>query len=63
MSNTTNYRYRATCSCGYKGRWFVNGNDAVAAEEQHLFTADHNSGRYYDRSDRGHSTAVEEVAR
>lgn len=55
----TKMRYRATCSCGYRGRWFVNGNDAAAAEDNHNFRLMPENGGRHDG--RRHFTSVEEM--
>lgn len=58
-TNNKQYRYRATCTCGYKGKWFINPNDAVAAEENHAIKYDTHQG---GRSDgRKHHTNLQEM--
>lgn len=57
--NTKTYRYRATCTCGHKGRWFINPNDAVTASENHAGKFDHFQGGKPDG--RKHTPDVEET--
>lgn len=52
--------YRATCTCGYRGRWFKNPNDATQAEDTHLLNVQASRGRLYDRSGKNHCTDLEE---
>lgn len=62
MNNTNNtYRSRAICSCGYKGRWFINPNDADAAAENHSGKYDTYQGGKSDG--RKHIADVEEAAK
>ncbi len=28
-------RYRAECTCRWHGKWYINGNDAITAQERH----------------------------
>ena len=28
-------RVRAECACGWHGKWYINGNDAITAQERH----------------------------
>ena len=54
-------KYQAICSCGYKGRAFLNGNDALVAMERHLDKVINREGTIHDRHGRKHITDITEV--
>lgn len=56
-------RYQGTCSCGWKGRQHVNGNDAEAAREAHLDRVIKSEGTIHDRRGIKHATDVVTVTR
>jgi len=59
--NTNQYRYRATCSCGYKGRIFIDPNAAVEASENHGYSSREN--KKYDLTGCNHKVDVQEITK